>query len=123
MEKRHKLALIYFIIIILLIAVDIVVEVYGGIFYILLLGDNVAIVSMTIVYLVFIILKKSIENRKLELANIFVLSAGFALKSLGIYLLYKFELENFAAFALIFIVLGKAVLVVFCWIKLSKDQH
>ena len=123
MEKRHKLALIYFILIILLIAVDIVVEVYGDIFYILLLGDNVAIVVMTIVYLVFIILKKSIENRKLELANIFVLSAGFALKSLGIYLLYKFELENFAAFALIFIVLGKAVLVVFCWIKLSKDQH
>ena len=123
MEKRHKLALIYFIIIILLIAVDIVVEVYGDIFYILLLGDNVAIVVMTVVYLVFIILKKSFENRKLELANIFVVSAGFALKSLGIYLLYKFELENFAAFALIFIVLGKAVLVIFCWIKISKDQH
>ena len=78
---------------------------------------------MTIVYLVFIILKKSIENRKLELTNIFVVSAGFALKSLGIYLLCKFELENFAAFALIFITFGKAVLFVFCWIKLSKDQH
>ena len=55
MEKRHKLALIYFIIIILLIEVDIVVEVYGGIFYILLLGDNVAIVSNIINKICFII--------------------------------------------------------------------
>ena len=69
MEKRHKKALVLFIIIILLIGVEISIEVCCKIFTPYLLRDNIAIFIMTIAYVIFIILKKSIVDLALLIAT------------------------------------------------------
>ena len=113
MEKRHKKALVLFIIIILLVVVDIIIEVCCKIFTPFLLADNIAIFIMTIVYVVFIILKKSLENVGLLLATIFVLLAGFIVKGVGFYLLNKNEQSGDIWVAPFLLLFGKFTLAIY----------
>ena len=62
MRKRYKIVLVLTIILILFCAGDIFIEIFYKIFTPYLIGDNVAIFIMFIVYIIFIILKKEIEN-------------------------------------------------------------
>ena len=76
---------IRFIILILLVVGDIITEVYYKMLFTpFLLGDNIVIVLMSIIYLIFIILKKQINN--LLAWSILVLGAGFVVKGIGLYL-------------------------------------
>ena len=85
MNKKQKISLVLFIILILLVVGDIITEVYYKMLFTpFLLGDNIVIVLMSIIYLIFIILKKPINN--LLAWSILVLGAGFVVKGIGLYL-------------------------------------
>ena len=85
MNKKQKISLVLFIILILLVVGDIITEVYYKMLFTpFLLGDNIVIVLMSIIYLIFIILKKQINN--LLAWSILVLGAGFVVKGIGLYL-------------------------------------
>ena len=76
---------------------------------------------MTIVYVVLIILKKSIEDACLGIFDFFDLIAGFAVKGVGFYLMNQnVEKPSNAAFELFFRSFGKYVLLIAFFSPISK---
>ena len=124
MEKSHKTALVLFIVLILFIVIDIILEVCGKLFTPFLLGDNIAIFIMAIVHVIFIILKKSIEDPCLVAVSFFVLLAGFAVKGVGFYLMNQnVEKPSNAAFGLFFLCFGKFALSIACLVLINKNMR
>ena len=116
MRKRYKIVLVLTIILILFCAGDIFIEIFYKIFTPYLVGDNVAIFIMFIVYIIFIILKKEIENPCLGAISFLVIIVGFIIKGYGFFLLNKpNEKPSNVASGSFFISLGKFYLILsFC---------
>ena len=124
MRKRYKIVLVLTIILILFCAGDIFIEIFYKIFTPYLVGDNVAIFIMFIVYIIFIILKKEIENPCLGAISFLVIIVGFIIKGYGFFLLNKpNEKPSNAASGSFFISLGKFYLVVTILTIIYKDVH
>ena len=113
-----------FIVLIVFIVIDIILEVCCKLFTPFLLGDNIGIFIMTIVYVFFIILKKSIEDPRLGIVAFFVLLARFVVKGVGFYLMNKNEekISN-SALGLFFVCFGKFALSIACFTLIYKGVH
>ena len=124
MKKRYKIILVLTIILILFCAGDIFIEILYKIFIPWLLGDNVAIFIMFIVYIIFIILKKEIEDPCLGMITFFVVIVGFIVKGYGFYLInHSKEKPSNASSASFFITAGKFYLTITILTLILKEIH
>ena len=115
LEKKEKIALIMYIIFLILLIVDIVVEVCCKIFDPWLLPDNIAGVGITIVLVIYFIIKRTIydSNGTLLWVSGIILIVGSVAKFVGLFML---ELKkkaiskgNGSMVGVIFLTLGKLV--------------
>ena len=82
-EGNPKVLKIMSIILILIFIIDIFLEISLGVFSPLILADDFAILTMAIIYLIFIAKKKPINHPALGAATIFVWFVGFGAKGIG----------------------------------------
>ena len=108
MSKYQKMSLGLFILIYLIVIGDIILEVcYKMFFTPFLLGDNIGIFVMTIIFIIFIIKKSSKLIEHLLAAASIILIAGFIVKGIGIFYFKKKEQPLLLRWLVVFFFLEK----------------
>ena len=73
---------------------DIIIQVCLKIFTPWFLPDNIAVLGIAIVLLIFFIIKRTVENSTLIIVNTLSLFCGLAVKLIGIYIMSNFEKDT-----------------------------
>ena len=83
MGENPRTLLILSIFLIIIFIADLILEISFGIFSPFIMGDDVAILTMAIVYIVLIVKKKRFNHPALGAATVFVWFVGFGVKGFG----------------------------------------
>ena len=73
---------------------DIIIQVCCKIFTPWFLPDNIAVLGIAIVLLIFFIIKRTVENSTLITVNTLAVFCGLAVKLIGIYIIFNFEKDT-----------------------------
>jgi hypothetical protein len=111
MGENPRTLLILSILLIIIFIADLILEISFGIFSPLIMGDDFAILTMAIVYIVLIVKKKRFNHPALGAATVFVWFVGFGVKGFGMT-----QAEGKVGFMipLFFLIAGRSFAMFFC---------